>query len=134
MLGTLRDNFRPTNTQGVFRLPNRLWGLTLSIAPPEAFDTFAKEFCATATLVIANQHSLPKTDTILKVVHNEILRTSSTPSGVALLAASDDSPPPSLCPACKGNHWLRACPTPKAKEISGIAANLILVNKLFNTH
>ncbi|GAA5913711.1 hypothetical protein JCM6882_002323 [Rhodosporidiobolus microsporus] len=65
------------------------------------------------TLAVTNQGTLPRTDTIFEVVRNEILRTSSTAPGVALLAAAaskDDSPPPSPCPACSAMHWLRACP------------------------
>ncbi|GAA6016628.1 hypothetical protein JCM10207_000127 [Rhodosporidiobolus poonsookiae] len=67
---------------------------------------------AYTTLAVTNQGTLSETDAILEVVRNEILRTSSSAPGVALLASApkSDNPPPLPCPACKAMHWLRNCP------------------------
>ncbi|GAA5891344.1 hypothetical protein JCM16303_005742, partial [Sporobolomyces ruberrimus] len=65
------------------------------------------------TLAVSNQESLPSIETILKLVRNEVLRTSTSSSSIALVASSSSSsadkfsrPPPSPCPACGADHWL----------------------------
>ena len=144
----LRTAFRPTDAQGSLRLLTRLWSLSLTAATPEAFDSFAKEYKATIaalttatidldtiytshllnalppslnnlqTLINMSSDTLPKVDTLLEKIRNEILReaNSSNGSSIALAAAAStspnrDGPPPSPCPNCKGNHWLAKCPT-----------------------
>ncbi|GAA5885398.1 hypothetical protein JCM16303_006035 [Sporobolomyces ruberrimus] len=68
------------------------------------------------TLAVSNQESLPSIETILKLVRNEVLRTSTSSSSIALVASSSSSsadkfsrPPPSPCPACGADHWLAKC-------------------------
>ncbi|GAA5891032.1 hypothetical protein JCM16303_007142, partial [Sporobolomyces ruberrimus] len=55
-------------------------------------------------------------ETILELVRNEVLRTSTSSSSIALVASSSSSsadkfsrPPPSPCPACDADHWLAKC-------------------------
>ncbi|GAA6056495.1 hypothetical protein JCM3770_007030 [Rhodotorula araucariae] len=62
------------------------------------------------TIAVANQSALPKPDTILDIVRNEVLRTAPAGGSIALAAGAADPPLPSPCPACKANHWLRVCP------------------------
>ena len=68
------------------------------------------------TLAVSNQESLPSIETILELVRNEVLRTSTSSSSIALVASSSSSsadkfsrPPPSPCPACGADHWLAKC-------------------------
>ncbi|GAA5892006.1 hypothetical protein JCM16303_005359, partial [Sporobolomyces ruberrimus] len=68
------------------------------------------------TLAVSNQESLPSIETILELVRNEVLRTSTSSSSIALTTSSSSPsadkfsrPPPSPCPACGADHWLAKC-------------------------
>ncbi|GAA5828207.1 hypothetical protein JCM3770_003259, partial [Rhodotorula araucariae] len=91
----LRAAFRPTDAQGSLRLLTRFWGLSL----PAGRLTHA--------IAVANQSTLPKPDTILDIVRNEVLRTAPAGGSIALAAGNADPPTPLPCPACKANHWLQ---------------------------
>ncbi|GAA5869503.1 hypothetical protein JCM3774_001470 [Rhodotorula dairenensis] len=69
------------------------------------------------SLAISNSSELPKTDKILELLRNEILRLSSSSSSASVaLGATSKSVPPSPCPACNGAHWMAECPTPKGDQ------------------
>ncbi|GAA5828961.1 hypothetical protein JCM3770_000698, partial [Rhodotorula araucariae] len=106
---------------GSLRLLTRFWGLSLPVASPEAFDAIAKDYrVMLAALRVAkvnldmvySSHLFAALPSSLTALQTTIAVANHAPAGgsIALAAGAADPWPPSPCPACKANHWLRVCP------------------------
>ncbi|KWU41241.1 hypothetical protein RHOSPDRAFT_37215 [Rhodotorula sp. JG-1b] len=89
-----------------------LYSSHLLSALPPALSAFPM------SLAITNLSELPGTERIFNLVRNKVLRLSLLLLSTSVaLTASSELPPPSLCPACKGAHWLHDCTSPEGNEL-----------------